>query len=284
MLLRRRFDNDPSLRAQLLTAFLGGIAYHYTASNSFTGGALENIPLCGDSAQCGCIHAWRSYQDGQILEVDNSNSSLTNPLFVPGYLYSAYDTTQHIVRQDSLIYPSGGRTHSRLLRPPNAYGSTAYAIAYDALYDARYERQNDQQVGLMLEYAPAAYDQRPDYLAERYAGRANFARQGYHAGDFWVYGWDALQLTQAKLDGGCSISSRSDDEPSQPIAFWYDSRRHALVFNSPQHQTKISMFNSIGQKIIVESANGERRKSLPPLPGGLYIVNAANRWRRIIVH
>ena len=284
MLLRRRFDNNPQLRDRLLTAFLGGIAYIYTEPDSPTGGALENISLCGDSAQCGCIHAWRSYAAGQALELDLSLTPLAKTILTPDYLYTPYDTTKHIVRQDSLIYPAAGRTHSRLLRSPTAHGSSAYVIAYDSLYTARYERQGNQQVALMLDFAPSANDQRPDFLANQYAANANFDRAGYHDGDFWVYGWDALQLTQAKLDGGCTTVSREDNTLSKTDdRFWYEAQTHTIRFDSPATTSHLKVFNSLGQSVAVLPIQNTTHVSLPPMPAGIYITTLGTKFTRFIV-
>lgn len=67
MLLRDVFDPSPDLRAKLVTAALGGMPYIHAASGTYMGGQWENIPLCTQTNECGCIHNWRSFKENPAL-------------------------------------------------------------------------------------------------------------------------------------------------------------------------------------------------------------------------
>ncbi len=211
MLLRRKFDTDPQLRAQLVTAILGGLDAYYTPLNVFTGGALANIPLCGDSAQCGCIQSWRSYKRGIQIPNPNLGAAAFNALLAPDYHLNSYDTTQYIARQDSLIYGDTPQPLTRFMRPAKGlYGSDAFAIVHDSMYSANYLRESDLRIGLMIEKRNIPGDLRKDYLAEEIEPTNAFDVQGYHIADFFIYGWDAMKLVEAKLDAGCKTVSRPE--------------------------------------------------------------------------
>lgn len=97
-LLRKRFDNNPTLRSKLIVAIAGGEA-NYSAIGSRTGGSLQNIKTCPpiDSVlECGCLINWRTWKKGTVVELLQKNSFLFNKVFVDsGLIYQTYDTKYH---------------------------------------------------------------------------------------------------------------------------------------------------------------------------------------------
>ena len=97
-LLRKRFDNNPLLRSKLIVAIAGGEA-NYSATNSRTGGSLQNIktfPAVDSPLECGCLITWRTWKMGAAAEPLQRNSFLFNKFFVElGLIYQTYDTKHH---------------------------------------------------------------------------------------------------------------------------------------------------------------------------------------------
>ena len=283
MLLRRKFDTNPQLRDQLLAALLGGLGYYYTPADAFTGGSLANIPLCGDSAQCGCIHSWRSYKRGVQIPNPNLDAAAFNALLAPDYHLNTYDTTQYIARQDSLIYDETPQPLTRFMRPANGlYGSDAFAIVHDSMYNASYLRESDLRIGLMIERRNIPGDQRRDYLVDEVEPTLGFNIQGYHSADFFIYGWDAMKLVQAKLDGGCTTVSRPDVATQTAPRLWYVARTHTLHFEGIRTGAPVRVLALSGRVVHTAHVPTSGTLVLPPLSAGVYVVQTGGVSVRVV--
>lgn len=67
-LLRRFFDDDPAMREKLLLAMPVGWALD-VAPGQTTGGTFAHIPVCTEHGQTGCVIGYRSYADGEEVNV-----------------------------------------------------------------------------------------------------------------------------------------------------------------------------------------------------------------------
>jgi hypothetical protein len=97
-LLRKRFDNNPSLLSKLVVAISGGEP-NYTLMGSRTGGSLENIKTCppvDSPIECGCMINWRTWKINTPVQLLEKNSFFYNQNFVDkGLIYQTYDSLIH---------------------------------------------------------------------------------------------------------------------------------------------------------------------------------------------
>lgn len=70
-LLQRFFDHDPAMRERLLLAMPIGWPIEVLPGKT-TGGTFENLPLCTDSGQTGCVVAYRSYEAGRNADAGHA--------------------------------------------------------------------------------------------------------------------------------------------------------------------------------------------------------------------
>ncbi len=84
-LIQKLIDGEPRLRARLIAALL--IGGSVTVPDGQTvGGTFQNLPLCTDADQTGCIIAYRSYAEGyppangtNAVGLDGMDTACTNP-------------------------------------------------------------------------------------------------------------------------------------------------------------------------------------------------------------
>jgi hypothetical protein len=67
-LLQRLFDDDPVMREKLLLAMPIGWPLDVKPGQT-TGGTFAHIPACTEHAQTGCVVTFRTYPDGEKVEV-----------------------------------------------------------------------------------------------------------------------------------------------------------------------------------------------------------------------
>lgn len=201
MLLRDVFDDDPSLRSQLVTAALGGIKSVYAIQNDFSGGWWDNIPLCQTQDECGCIHSWVSFKEDQEIPFTNTRSPFFNPLLVEAGLVGRVanlDTDWFL--HDESFYSEVGQP-LRYYVAPNAFYDLADGydfIAFDHMYTAKYVREDPIIASLQIGFERELDDERPnDLLAEEFT--ANFDWWGYHVKDYHIYIWALMEQIDQKL-------------------------------------------------------------------------------------
>ena len=83
-------DPDPALRSQLVVALLVG-GRVLVPPGTVVGGTFQNLPLCTDDAQTGCVIAFRTYAEGYPPENESNASgdptlemACTNPAALGG--------------------------------------------------------------------------------------------------------------------------------------------------------------------------------------------------------
>jgi hypothetical protein len=107
-LLRKRFDNDPALKSQLVVAISGGEP-NYSAKGSRTGGSLQNIQTLGSVIESGCMINWRTWNSDSTIQKLQGNSFFYNKSFVDkGLIYQTYDTLYHQESNYDFGYGSTG--------------------------------------------------------------------------------------------------------------------------------------------------------------------------------
>ncbi|WP_046744355.1 DUF3089 domain-containing protein [Kordia zhangzhouensis] len=204
MLLRDLFDHDENLRAQLVTAALGGMGYVYANQGLYQNGWWQNIPLCTTAAQCECINNWTTYDENQSIPEINYGLPEFNPYLInSGLVYRAFNENEDWFVQDFSFY---NETTSSLTNyiTPNSYnlGTGVNFIAFNGLYNIRHRRENSQKVVLSIEYNPVINDQRPNDL-ENEQNHPNYPNWGYHIKDYHIYLWALIQQIDEKINN-CS--------------------------------------------------------------------------------
>jgi Protein of unknown function (DUF3089) len=138
-LLRKRFDNNPSLRSKLIVAIAGGEA-NYSATNSRTGGSLQNIktfPAVDSPLECGCLITWRTWKMGAAVELLEQNSFLFNKCFVDlGLIYQTYDTKNHVESIYNFGYKSSGQP-KKLARYITLGADKVNYFGFDGMFSAQ---------------------------------------------------------------------------------------------------------------------------------------------------
>ena len=201
MLIRDVFDNDSAMQNLLLTAALGGMGYVYSETGNYVGGQFENIALCTEQNECGCIHNWRAYKTGQEIPEVRSGLPLFNENLVDYGLYNRIlDIDNDWCVQDETFYTTQGSTlrYIGLNNVLNIDGVTTNFVAFDDMYTGSFRRDSNFRIGLGVTYQPPTGDLRPnDLLAEE--NDPLFSFWGYHTKDYHIYVWALMEQIDAKL-------------------------------------------------------------------------------------
>ncbi len=200
MLLSDVFDDDASLRSQLVTAALGGMGHIYALEGAYVGGQFENIPLCLQIDECGCVQGWRSYEDGQTYNDTRTALPMFNEELVRyGVFHRIVNVEEDWFLMDE-AYISQNPDYVRYIAlSANVDEDYGYNyVAHDNLYLARMRRDSNTAIGLNVTYNPQASDQRTNDLALE-AQHPLFDFWGYHTKDYATYLWPLLEQIDAKL-------------------------------------------------------------------------------------
>ncbi len=200
MLVRDVFDNDASLRNRLVTAVLAGMGHIYATEGNYVGGQFENIPLCRQIDECGCVQGWRSYEDEQTY----GDLRFTLPMFNEelvkyGVYYRSADIEDDWFVMDEAFVSQNQEYVRYIALAANVNQDHGFNyVAHDDLYLSRMRRDSNTEIGLNITYSPAMGDQRVNDLAIE-AQSPLFDFWGYHTKDYATYLWPLLQQIDAKL-------------------------------------------------------------------------------------
>jgi hypothetical protein len=253
-LLRDVFDTHPGLRAQLLTAVLGGMAYVHAPVGSFVGGSWEHIPLCTSMDECGCIHSWRSFKESQNLPFPATILPIFNTVLQDsGLVFRNVDTNTDWFVQDSLFYGSSSTALRYFIVPDASYNlspSTNF-IAFEDMYTARFKRSAQNRAALAIDYNGDPTDQRPNDLLT-VESDPGFVFQGFHVKDYHIYIWALLEQIDSKL-AGCSPATSLEEETDKPSPIQiYPNPTSGLVF------VKNDQPSSAGEQLFLYDMYGKR--------------------------
>jgi len=201
MLLNDVFDNDESLRDRLITAALGGMGYVYAAENNYLGGWWQNIPLCTETNECGCIQNWTSFDEEQTIPEINYGLPEFNPYLInSGLVYREFNQSQDWFVQDFSYYTNQIQPLRYYITPDANYnlGGENNFIAFDNLYNAKHKRNGLNKVALSISYNPLPNDNRPNDLADEILS-PNYDNWGYHKKDYHIYLWALMQQIDLKI-------------------------------------------------------------------------------------
>jgi hypothetical protein len=152
-LIQQEIDNTPELRARMISALLigGGVT---VPENADVGGSFQNIPLCKDPSQVGCVVAYRAFAATNPPSMSRAAggqiSACTNPAALAGgaaLLKGSFLAT----RIDSFfVYPVAGT------------GITAPWVLYRNYFEAECIRGDSDQ------YLEIRFGDDPEDMRERF--------------------------------------------------------------------------------------------------------------------
>lgn len=286
MLLRDVFDDAPELRAQLVTAALGGIAT-YAEPESRRGVWWENIPICATTNECGCIHSWRSFRDDQVLPAPARTLPVFNEVMVDrGLVFRTVDEEVDLLVQDSSYYGEAVSPLRYYIVPGVQYpfGGDANFIAFDGRYTASHKRSSSLRAALIVGDREDPGDLRPDDLASQENG-LTFLFSGYHNKDYNIYLWALLEQIDQKL-AECSTTSISAPEPSgNPLRVFPNPTRGRFTVQRTTERfgrEKILVTDLFGR--TVRQTFIDRQIEIELTEPGIYFILSAGGVRKLVVH
>ncbi|GMN04786.1 hypothetical protein MTsPCn5_01740 [Croceitalea sp. MTPC5] len=200
MLLRDLFDNDVQMRDKLVTAVLAGMVNVYADEGNYAGGQFENIPLCREVDECGCIQNWASFKEGQPINFFTTDLPWFNEEFVRyGVINRTIDLQTDWFVMDEAYIPDTLTSFRYIVLGGNVNANYGFNyIGHDNLYVARMRRDSNNQIGLNVAFMPEEGDLRINDLAIE-EQHPLFDFWGYHTKDYATYLWPLLVQIDAKL-------------------------------------------------------------------------------------
>ncbi|MRH99972.1 DUF3089 domain-containing protein [Kriegella sp. EG-1] len=200
MLVRDLFDQNENLQSKLVTAALAGMGHVYAKEGEFVGGQFENISLCQQIEECGCIQAWRSYEEGQTYsDTKNTLPMFNEELVKYGVINRTVDISNDWFIMDENYLTENQEYVRYIALSSNVNEDHGYNfVAHDNLYLSRMRRDSNTEIGLNITYSPATSDQRINDLAIEEQSLL-FDFWGYHTKDYATYLWPLLEQIDAKL-------------------------------------------------------------------------------------
>jgi hypothetical protein len=286
LLLRDLFDNDPDLRAQLVTAALGGIAT-YANPETRRGVWWENIPICGTANECGCIHSWRSFSDDQVIPVPaRTLPAFSQALVDSGLVFRTVRDEEDWLIQDDRYYGEAESPLRYYLVPGVQYefGGEANFLAFDGFYSARFRRSTNLRGALSIGHPADPTDQRPDDLASQENG-LNFLFSGYHNKDYNIYLWALLEQIDQKLVGCSTTSASPPPGPSASLHVFPNPNPGRFTVRRQEESTgleKVVVFDTLGRK--VQEAIFQYQTVLELSKPGVYFIISRTGVQKVLVH
>ncbi len=200
MLLRDLFDNDVQMRDKLVTAVLAGMVNVYADEGNYAGGQFENIPLCREVDECGCIQNWASFKEGQPINFFTTDLPWFNEELVRyGVINRTIDLQTDWFVMDKAYIPDTLTSFRYIGLGGNVNANYGFNyIGHDNLYVARMRRDSNNQIGLNVAFMPEEGDLRINDLAIEEL-HPLFDFWGYHTKDYATYLWPLLVQIDAKL-------------------------------------------------------------------------------------
>ncbi|MBN2776610.1 MAG: DUF3089 domain-containing protein [Bacteroidales bacterium] len=279
LMLRNLADSNPEIKDKIIIAALGGMWQIFAEKYDFTGGWMENIELCTENNQCGCILTWRCFKEGQTIDIANSPKISANQNLVDeNYLYRTYNETNDWGLHDFLYYSEETNPLRYYILPSSQtpFAGTAGFVAYDSLYNIRLDRQADDRVGFMLDFNPKPNDLREDDLIGE-EEHDLYDMWGYHRKDYNIYVWALMQQIEQRIDN-CNPTKISDFEKARKSFIIYPNPATNQVFiDTDLIDYEIQIINLSGQ--ILLSDRNTRKINISGLAEGVYLVRIKSRER-----
>lgn len=182
-LLQRKFDDDASLRAQLLIALtLGPVNDITVPKGQLVGGSFKNLPMCSKPGETGCVVAYDSFADTGSggLAPPTAESACVNPVNFSGDL----------ARLKKSYFPTK-RYAGQFTTPNNPDLPTTFSALAD-LFSAQCVRDANDRAAFYISFTPKAGDTRTNPI--------DFGSQLFHILDYSFPLRDLLDLVKARAD------------------------------------------------------------------------------------
>lgn len=291
MLLRDLFDNDTKLKDKLVTAALGGMGYVYSAQGTFKGGWWENIPLCTNMNECGCVHFWRSYEESETIPQPDSNfPSFNQVLKDSGLVFRTTDLDNDLLLQDSLYYGSDINPLRYYIAPDASYNfAQGYnIIAFDSLYSIRFKRESNLTTGFSLEKIDNPNDLRPNDV-DSMQTNPFFSDGNLHIKDYHIYIWALMEQIDSKLEE-CKLISRIENKLSDYKEFSINPnpssgivRINTSSYKKSSINNSFRILNNLGQ--LVQSFEMDNDEKLIQIRNkGIYFIISNYGCKKLIIN
>jgi hypothetical protein len=271
MMLRDLADNNPEIRNKTIIAALGGMWQIFAEKYGFSNGWMENIALCTENQQCGCILTWRCFKEGQVIDIANSpKPSLNQHLVDENYLYRTYNENTDWGLHDFLYYNEDVKPVRYYILPSSQtpFVGTAGFVAYDSLYNIRLDRQADDRVGFMVEYNPKSGDLREDDLVAE-EEHSLYDMWGYHRKDYNIYLWALIQQIEQRIDN-CSPIKINGIKSDNNLRIYPNPTSNEVNIITDKNDFHVSIINLNGQ--IIFSVQNTNRINVSGFAKGIYFV------------
>ncbi|MCX6307107.1 MAG: DUF3089 domain-containing protein [Bacteroidetes bacterium] len=258
-LLRKKFDNNPVLQAQLVVALCAGEPNYASVNGSRTGGALQNIKECPphDSIpECGCMMNWRTWSKHYKPEGIASCSFFFNPYFVSkGLIYQTYDTVNHS-HQEAYFDFGYTTTQKPLARYISIDNSWTNYVGFDNMFRVEVTPVSTVpgSTHLLIDTIFTPNDQRkinsfPSYVPDPlHSGiPIDSSVSNYHIWDWQFVQNDVLRLLPAMI-ANCHPSGMPDANRRVNAALVYPNPTSGIVHvdNLSQKIISIKLYNLQG--------------------------------------
>ncbi|TVR83949.1 MAG: DUF3089 domain-containing protein [Chitinophagaceae bacterium] len=290
ILLRDLFDDNSSLREQLVVAVTAGIVSSYAEAGKIDGGWWENIPRCEEFEQCGCVMTWRSFKEGQTIPFISPGHLTLNPNAAnQNLLYRNLNVSNDQLFQDSVYYSTASQPleYYITLRGNAPYGGNAGFVAFDDFYQIRFQRSGMTRVGFMVEHTPQPNDQRPNPLLDE-ESNPSFTAMGYHNRDYNIYQWALLQQIDAKL-AVCTLTNSVKDWKANNVNSLQIQNGPASNYlrisieDSPIRDETVKIYDLNGRLILETATDSSGKINTSGIPPSVYFLHTGFGVKKILI-
>ena len=282
-LLRKKFDNNPVLRSQLVVALCAGEPNYASVDGSRTGGILQNIkesPSQDFLPECGCMMNWRTWNKDSVVQGLADCSFFYNPYFVSkGLIYQNYDPKNH--RHQESNYDFGYTTKKPIARYISLDNSSSHYVGFDNMFTAEAFSNNAMPGSshLLIDTVYTPNDRRiintfPPSLSPflRSGLPINPSTNNYHIWDWQFVQNDVLQLLPELINITHPITSIPEVSDIENHIIVYPNPTNGIVHisNANQKIKSIKLYNTRGS-LIEEFLKNDF--SVSNLAAGTYFVN-----------
>lgn len=280
LMLRNLVDNNPEIRDKIIIAALGGMWQIFAEKYNYSGGWFENIPLCTDNFQCGCILTWRCFKQGQTIDITNSPKISANQNLVnDNYMYRTYNENSDWGLHDSLFYSETPVPLRYYVMPSSQtpFVGTAGFVAYDSLYNISFDRQADDRVGFMIEYNPKSGDLREDDLLPEEEHNL-FDMWGYHRKDYNIYAWALMQQIEQRIDNCNPVLIPDLQIKNKSFNIYPNPASSQVYIKTDLTDYKIKILNLKGQ--LLYSGKNDVEIDVTGFAEGVYLVRISSNTKQ----
>lgn len=277
MILRKMETNPEQYRNWLdkivVSVLVGMEGGAYVKAHSSIGGWLQNIPICHEPEETGCVVTWATVKDGlpYSSSIPIGNTIAVNAeLASKGLKYAPFIKSTMEQTGDPLIYSTASKMpvsrsiYPRIYIAKGAAGISTDWVAYDQFYQARIINPDAEAWGIAVEKIPIPGDQRHDPIAG-----AIFA--DLHLYDMHILMGTAIEIIAQKLAVTTSLESKKLPEV---LNLYPNPAAESINLDIPFEQFWVTVFDHVGRRVLV--LENTRELEVKSWNKGLYIIKVTN--------